>query len=62
VRSPTAQRPDAPCAKRIIALILENPSDAIYAAITAGPLLAAETPRRDTHAKTVAAAIITLVL
>lgn len=62
MRSPTAQRPDAPCPKRIIALILENPGDAIYGAIAVGVLLAAETPRRETYARTVAAVTITLLL
>jgi hypothetical protein len=62
VRSPTAQRPDALCAKRIIALILENPGDAVHGAIAVGALLAAETPRRETYAKTAAAVVITLVL
>ena len=62
MRPPAAQRPDAPWTKRIIALILENPGDTIYGAIAVGALLAAETPRRETYAKTVAAVIITLVL
>ena len=44
MRPPTAQRPDAPWAKRIPALILENPGDAVYGAIAVGALLAAETP------------------
>jgi hypothetical protein len=43
-------------------LILENPGDAIYAPMAVGVLLAAETPRREDYAKTVAAVIITLVL
>ena len=62
MRSPPAQRPDASWGTRIIALILENPGDAIYGAIAVGALLAAETPRRETYAKTVAAVIITLLL
>jgi hypothetical protein len=68
MRSPAAQRPDAswgPDAswvKRIIALVLENPGDAVYGAIAVGALLAAETPRQETYAKTIAAVIITLVL
>jgi len=48
MRSPTAQRFDASWGTRIIALILENPGDAIYGAIAVGALLAAETPRRET--------------
>jgi hypothetical protein len=51
-----------PGSSRIIALILENPGDAIYGAIAVGALLAAETPRRETYAKTVAAVVITLLL
>jgi hypothetical protein len=39
-----------------------EPRDAIYGAIAVGALLAAETPRRETYAMTVAAAIITLLL
>jgi hypothetical protein len=62
MRSPPAQRPDASWGTRIVALILENPGDAIYGAIAVGALLAAETPRRETYAKTVAAVIITLLL
>ena len=62
MRPPTAQRPDAPWAKRIPALILENPGDAVYGAIAVGALLAAETPRQETYAKTIAAVIITLLL
>lgn len=62
MRSPPAQRPDASWGTRIIALILENPGDAIYGAIAVGALLAAETPRRETYAKTVAAVVITLLL
>jgi hypothetical protein len=62
MRSPAAQRPDAPWVKRILALILENPGDAVYGAIAVGALLAAETPRQETYAKTIAAVIITLVL
>ena len=62
MRSPPAQRPDASWGTRIIALILENPGDAIYGAIAVGALLAAETPRRETYAKTVAAVMITLLL
>ncbi len=61
MRSPTAQRPD-PWASRILGLVLENPGDAIYGAIAVGALLAAETPRRETYAKTVAAVVITLML
>lgn len=57
-----AQQPDASWPKRIIALVLENPGDAVYGAIAVGALLAAETPRRETYAKTVAAVIITLLL
>jgi hypothetical protein len=62
MRSPTAHRPDASWPRRVIALVLENPGDAVYGAIAVGALLAAETPRRETYAKTVAAVIITLLL
>lgn len=56
------QRPDGPWPKRIIALILENPGDAVYGAIAVGALLAAETARQETYAKTIAAVVITLLL
>jgi uncharacterized membrane protein YadS len=62
MRSPAAQRPDASWAERILALILENPGDAVCGAIAVGALLAAETPRQETYAKTIAAVIITLLL
>lgn len=62
MRSPTAQPPDESRVKRIVALILNNPGDAVYGAIAVGALLAAETPRRETYPKTIAAAVITLVL
>lgn len=59
---PAAQPAEARRAKRIIKLILDNPGDAVYGAIAVGALLAAETPRRETYAKTVAAVVITLLL
>jgi hypothetical protein len=62
MRQPTAQQPEPHGPKRIIALVLENPGDAVYGAIAVGALLAAETPRRETYAKTIAAVVITLVL
>ncbi len=51
-----------PRASRITALVLDNPGDAVYGAIAVGALLAAESPRRETYAKTVAAVVITLLL
>jgi hypothetical protein len=39
-----------------------NPGAAVYGAIAVSALLAAESPRRETYAKTVAAVVITLVL
>jgi hypothetical protein len=62
MRQPTAQQPEPHGPKRIIALVLENPGDAVYGAIAVGALLAAETPRQETYAKTIAAVVITLVL
>jgi hypothetical protein len=62
MRQLAAQRPDAPWAKRILVLILDNPGDAVYGAIAVGALLAAETPRQETYAKTIAAVVITLLL
>jgi len=62
MRLHTERRPDGSWAKRLLTLLLENPGDAVYGAIAVGALLAAETPRRETYARTVAAVVITLVL
>ncbi len=62
MKQPTAHGPEARAPKRIIALVLENPGDAVYGAIAVGALLAAETPRQETYAKTIAAVVITLAL
>ena len=59
---PPVETSDGHWVTRILALILKNPGDAIYGAIAVGALLAAETPRRETYARTVAAVAITLVL
>ncbi len=61
MRSPTAQRPDPSWVKPIIALVLENPGDAIYGAIAVRSARDRD-PRRETYAKSVAAVVITLLL
>jgi hypothetical protein len=41
---------------------MQNPAGAVYGTIAVGALLAAESARRETYVKTVAAVVITLVL
>jgi hypothetical protein len=42
--------------------VFDNPGGAVYGAIAVSALLAAESPRRETYPKTVAAVVITLIL
>jgi hypothetical protein len=43
-------------------LIMRNPGEAVYGVIAVGALLAAESPRRETYVRTVAAVLVTLLL
>jgi hypothetical protein len=43
-------------------LLSKNPGDAVYGTIAVGALLAAESPRRETYPKTIAAVVVILVL
>ncbi len=54
---PAAAEPEG-----IAALLLENPSAAVYGAITVGALLAAEAPRRETYPRTLGAVAVALLL
>ncbi len=45
-----------------MAAMFDNPGIAVYGAIAVAALLAAESPRRETYARTVAAVVLTLLL
>lgn len=57
---PVAVEPGAPAPAR--ERRVRNPGAAVYGAITAGALLAAESPKRETYPRTVIAVVVALLL